>query len=678
MAEDDPPVPGLKIPWREAGWTEREAAAHLLDRFTFGARPGQVDAVVEMGLEAWLERQLANDFAEAEVAERLRHFHSLTLSASELARVYPSPGKVLREAQAAGALPQLPPEASMDAVAMDGEEDEDSLDRSALYENAWQWADGQGYRPQREVVGELLAQKLLRAVYAEGQLHEVLTDFWYNHLYVSLAGVSTRAYATSYERDVIRPNVVASFRELLGASARHPAMLLYLDNGRSVAEAGQPTTLQVSLERLRPPRRGKRGRRNLQGADGWGYPRVGEDADLPPRAGGKATKPDSGRLQGLNENYARELLELHTLGVDGGYSQADVVAVARAFTGWTVIPPGELEPLVERRFEGLRRRARREPEELGFLIEGDFLFRADAHDAAPKTVLGQPLAAGRGIEDGEQVLDLLAAHPATAHHLATRLALRFVSDAPPPALVDRLARTFTESKGDLRAVIEALVASPELWAREHRLSKVKSPFELVTSALRAVNATVLHPRGAVAWLARMGQPPYFHRAPTGYPETSQEWVTTGGLLQRMSFGLELAAGRVEGVRLDLEGLARREAGTSAKRMFREPESREEALALYLDTLLPERDHAQTRDLLLPLIRDPALYRKVAGVAPEPESTAYRAFEELDEMMAMPGSGPMDILFRQRPRRAEAGSGREPTAVQQVVGLILGAPAFQQR
>jgi uncharacterized protein (DUF1800 family) len=224
-------------------------------------------------------------------------------------------------------------------------------------------------------------------------------------------------------------------------------------------------------------------------------------------------------------------MELHTLGVDGGYTEEDVAAVARAFTGWTV----------------------------AFRRGGDFVFRADRHDAGAKTVLGRRLAAGRGLEDGEEVLDLLAAHPATARHLATKLAVRFVSDRPPAALVDRLAAVARRTGGDVRALLRALVAAPEFWSREAVGAKIKSPFELAASALRTTGARLESPREVVRWVSRMGQPLYACQAPTGYPDRAETWVSTGALVNRMNFGLELASGAVDGVRLDraAPGLAER-------------------------------------------------------------------------------------------------------------------------
>ncbi len=599
----------LHFPWRQAGLSERQAAAHLLDRFSYGARPGEVDAVVAEGLEPWFLRQLDGSPADRELARRLEPLETLDLSLSTVVERYRDPGLLLREAYAAGALSELP-----------DREGGDEGQRREQRREVMRYAREMGYRSQRQLLGELLAQRLYRAVYAEGQLHEVLADFWLNHFYVSLADAETRSYVPAFERDAVRPHLLGSFGELLAATARHPAMLLYLDNARSVANPGQPTLVPARREG-----RGERGQRS---------PR-----EAAPRR----------RADGLNENYARELLELHTLGVDGGYGQQDVVEVARAFTGWTVIPPGPRREMVEERIARARRQGVH-----GLIVDGEFLFRPDAHDAGAKTVLGQRLAAGRGIEDGEEVLALLARHPATARHLARKLAVRFVSDDPPPALVDRLAATFTSTGGDLRAVVLALACSPELWAPAARRAKIKSPFELAASALRGLDADVEDPAATLEWVARMGQPLYLHPAPTGYPDQAEAWVSTGSLLERMSFAAELAAGRIAGVRLPpaAEG---------------ERATRRELLARYLPRLLPERESP----VLLTELEAAAASLDLSS--PAPAAAAPRRRREGDGAMLRT---PIERLF---PRR-EAPPVRlaPPTEEQRVLAAILGSPEFQRR
>lgn len=470
------PAAAVEMPWREAGWTAEEAAAHLLSRFAYGARPGEVEAVAA-DPEAWFEAQLAATRPEPALTPRLARLRTLALPAAEHARRYPGVGALVQEAQAAGLVPPKLAPAELDGA-----------QRAALRAKVMELASERGYRGVDELLGELVEQKLLRAVYAENQLREVMTDFWVNHFNVSVDDSVARPWVLSYERDAIRPHALGSFRDLLGATARHPAMLFYLDNAQSTAA------------------------------------------------------PDGGR----NENYARELLELHTLGDRRAFTERDVVETARAFTGWSVVPAGADAQQVATLATSPA------AAHLGFVVEAPFLFRPRAHDAGRKSVLGRRLPAGRGIEDGEEVLGLLARHPATARHLARKLAVRFVSDRPPPALVDRLAAAWRAGDGDLRPVLRALVASPELWAPEARAAKVKTPLELAVSAVRALGAQLARGRQLASWVGRMGQPLYAWPQPSGFPDEPAQWLHAGALLQRMGFALALADGRVEGVLVDLE------------------------------------------------------------------------------------------------------------------------------
>ncbi|MEA2691671.1 MAG: hypothetical protein QOJ16_1058, partial [Acidobacteriota bacterium] len=354
----------------------------------------------------------------------------------------------------------------------------------------------------------------------------------------------------------------------------------------------------------------------------------------------------------------RELMELHTLGVDGGYTQKDVVEVARAFTGWSVLPPGPARQQAEARLARVQRVGG-----LGFQEQGDFLFRADVHDAGSKVVLGKTLPAGRGIEDGEQVLDILAVQPATARHLATQLAARFVADQPPKALVDRLTAVYLESQGDIRQVLRAIAASPEFWSPEARGAKIKSPFELAASAIRAVNGDLKNPKETLQWVAKIGQPLYAYQAPTGYPDRAESWVNTGSLLNRMNFGLQLASGRVRGVDVDLVAL---NGG-------HEPESREQALHTYAGLLMPERDLTAALKVLKPMVTQPDLARRIDEATPAADDKSAKAGSMDDEE---------EMIFGDKPQKEERRAARanlpEPTPVEEVVGVILGSPEFQRR
>jgi uncharacterized protein (DUF1800 family) len=644
VAHGEPEKPlAVHMPWKQAGLTEKQAAAHLLNRFAFGPRPGEVDTVVKLGLDRWLERQLGADLPDGKVQEDLRALPALGMSTAEIFKTYPPVGVVLIQAREAGVIPD-------DVKKGDLKKKENEEQRSALKEKVIAFAAKQGYRPQKELLGQLMTQKLVRAVESENQLEEVMTDFWYNHFNVSLTDNKARPFLLSYERDAIRPHALGNFRGLLEATAKSPAMLLYLDNAQSTAAEDEPTTMTDEMGRR--PRARSGARRAVA------RPRPGADPM-------KRMKP-----RGVNENYARELMELHTLGVDGGYSQQDVVEVARAFTGWTILP---VQPKVREAAEMRLARAGRTGG-LGFHQEGDFLFRADRHDAAAKTILGTRLPAGRGIEDGEAVLDLLAAHRATAGHIAAKLAARFVSDHPPRALVDRLTGVYLKTGGDIRRLVAAIAESPEFWSRDAVGAKIKSPFELAASALRVTGGEVGDPRELLKWITRMGQPLYAYQAPTGFPDRAEAWVNTGSLLNRMNFGLQLAANRVKGVSLDLPAL---NAG-------REPASREEGLRTYAALLMPGWDLTATLKLLTPMVADPNLAKRVDQAVPrDTGKTAKKGDPDEDLLDASPEMAtrmPQTLKVRGRlgdePR--EPVDRHAPTPLEQVVGVILGSPEFQRR
>jgi uncharacterized protein (DUF1800 family) len=701
-----------RLPWREAGLTERQAAAHLLNRFAFGPRPGEVDQVVAMGLDRWVERQLAADLPDPNLDARLRDLPALAMSQADMVRIYRNPNQILQQAVKEGVIDKRELAAAKadqglkrlyangnaggngrgangngkgggksgggngagvgaagGAAAGAAGADAAEIERPELRAKVLEFARARGYRPERELQGQLLAQKVFRAAESQDQLREVMTDFWFNHFNISATNGRARPYLLSFERDAIRPNALGSVRGLLEATARHPAMLYYLDNAESTAAPDAPTLLGDEMRAMRRP----------AGRFGYGPPP-------------QSRPPAAPKGHGLNENYARELMELHTLGVDGGYTQRDVIEVARAFTGWTVLPSGPAREAVEKRLEKVRRFGG-----LGFQVDGDFLFRADMHDSAAKTVLGRSLPPGRGIEDGEQVLDLLASHASTASHLSTQLAVRFVSDNPPRALVDRLVATYDRSRGDVRAMLRTLVQSPEFWSRGAVGAKVKSPFELAVSAVRASGAHVEDPRPLLGWIARMGEPLYAYQAPTGYPDRANAWVNTGSLLNRMNFGLQFASQRIPGLDIDLPSL---HDGP-------EPESRQAALSTFAALLLPGRDLSSTIRLLTPMVSDPAVARRVDDAAPKESPQAVQARADDYEEMAGGGGGgagaagkaagraagevggaagnPVAAPFAAPARRQQRGEvvrvarpQHPPTAIEQVVGVILGSPEFQRR
>jgi len=521
---------------------------HMLGRLGFGPRPGQVEEVQRMGLDAWIERQLSpGRLDDRALAGRLDGLTTLELSTEDLVNRYYRPAFELRrkvqmaqrDTPAADDATAPAPE-DMQAMAMSDDADALASARSAMQARRAAAREvlseeeirqlEEATRGVRQVQMDLAAQKILRATYSERQLEEVLVDFWFNHFNVYAGKPIVQPYVPAFERDVIRPHVFGSFRDLLGAVAQSPAMLTYLDNWQSAAPPGAQT-LGATPGRggagigQRGGRMGGAGRGGgiggrRPGMGGLG-PNTGRGGQTPARPAG-AQRP----ARGLNENYARELLELHTIGVDGGYTQDDIVNVARAFTGWTIQQPRQ---------------------------GGGFVFNPRMHDAGSKQVLGTTLPAGGGQEDGERVLDLLARHPSTATFIATKLARRFVADDPPQSLVARAAETFRRTDGNLRDVVRTIVTSPELRAEAARGAKVKSPFEFVVSALRATGADVRDARAVTLQLRTLGQPLYHAQPPTGYTDESQTWVSTGTLLARMNSAVALAGGRVPGVEVPPAG-----------------------------------------------------------------------------------------------------------------------------
>ncbi|HEX4278634.1 MAG TPA: DUF1800 domain-containing protein [Bryobacteraceae bacterium] len=381
--------------------------------------------------------------------------------------------------------------------------------------------------------------KVFRAIESNRQLEEVLVDFWFNHFNVDQAKSATQTAPNlihlligSYERDAIRPHVLGHFRDLLLATARHPAMLYYLDNWESVA----PGAFQVGP--FAP------NRATVNGVPNSIIPSLFDR-----------------QAHGLNENYGREVMELHTLGVNGGYTQADVIALARCFTGWTV----------------------RNPE------DPEFLFASFMHDFGEKTLLGHKIPAGGGEQDGIQALDILARHPSTARFISRELAQRFVADDPPPALVDRMAKTFTKTDGDLRAVLETMFTSPEFFSEGAWQAKVKSPFEMVVSAVRAVGGEVSDPFTLVQKLADLGQPLYNKLEPNGYPNTGESWFSTVGIMGRLNFAADLTAGKVPGIKVDSSRLSGKDNSAIARSLLgRDASSSTEAA---IEKGLEGKDHA---------------------------------------------------------------------------------------
>src|SRR5678816_3564882 len=432
--------------------TEDQRVIHVLNRLGFGARPGDVERVKAMGLENYINQQLNPEKISDTFAEnKLRELSTLNMTTAELYEKYPQPGQLLRQLQARGMLPE---EMSADAAKNNQNTPPANPLENEKYRQVIQeyYRENGLQRPQR-IIDELQASRILRAVYSERQLQEVMVDFWTNHFNIFANKGADRWLLPAWDRDTIRPNAMGKFSTLLQATAQSPAMLFYLDNFQSVSPNANQRRGGL-LQQLRPQQQQRQRR-------------------------------------GINENYARELMELHTLGVDGGYTQKDVQEVARCFTGWTIFQPrgGAAAVNAMNGGEGARRNA------------GSFFFNARVHDDGEKTVLGHKIPAGGGIKDGLTVLDILAHHPSTAKFIAKKLVRHFVADTPPQSLVDRVAATFTKSDGDIRETLKAIFVSKEFNSTEAYRVKIKRPFELVVSAIRTLGADTNGGPGTHRWIA---------------------------------------------------------------------------------------------------------------------------------------------------------------------------------
>jgi len=544
--------------------TEDEAIAHALDRLGYGARPGDIERIRKMGLEKWITGQLHPETLNDKSAEnRLADYSTLTMSATALVNEYPQANVAAKRLGIT-------------------QEEYNKRVQDALHPQQGERA-APDKRPQ-VILNELMMAKLTRAIYSERQLQEQLTDFWFNHFNIFANKDQDIFLVGAYERDAIRPNTLGKFRDMLGATAHSPAMLIYLDNWLSADPAAIERAKHATPEQKRA----------------W--------KDL----------PGYGNKRGLNENYGRELMELHTLGVDGGYSQQDVIQVAECFTGWTVRDPGS---------------------------KPEFVFDPRIHDAEVKIVLGKKIKDG-GQRDGEKVLDLLVTQKATAHHLSYELAEHFVSDAPPPALVDRMAKTFQKTKGDLRETMRTMIYSPEFWSRASYRAKIKTPFELVASAARALGADVDAPTPLIGWVERIGEPLYRCQPPTGYKDDAATWVNTGALLSRLNFALTLATNKVRGASVDLTMRLGEDVGADPAR----------AMDRAVDVFLGGQISAASRATLVKDSSDPKMLN---AKLPDPVR-------------------PNPALQNAARQNAAQQNSTPPMDVGVMTGLVLGTPEFQRR
>ncbi len=634
--------------------TNEERAQQILDRFTFGPRPDDVAAVTKTGWEAWFNRQLNPDsISDAELDHRLASYPSLTMTPSQVAMNFPDGGVIRQIAAGKLSMPQDPMLAGAYGVMLARYKRRQAKEAAANQPSTMQAKDSAstaqapppidlddepqggptaqmlasqilGYPknlrmqaimrlpveqrmvlcrrvtdPQRSLLlndftprerelfqmmgggpagigvpqNELQQAKILRAILSERQLQEVMTDFWFNHFNVFLHKNPIETYyLADYERNAIRAHALGKFRDLLLATAQHPAMLDYLDNRTSIG----PDSPAANRRRMNPNQNGKQAN------------------------------------PGLNENYGREVMELHTVSVNGGYTQADVTNLAKILTGWTIDHP-----------------------ELG----GPFVFNPRWHEPGTKKWFGQKIKED-GFSEGVKALTWLAAQPQTAHFISYKLAQRFVADDPPPALVDRMAKTYLSSDGDIRQILRTMVHSPEFWSRSNYRNKVKTPLEFVASAFRATDTNPANPGALVGVLARMGEPLYQMQPPTGYPMTADHWMNSAALVDRLNFSMQLATSKLGGMKFDASHLL-------ATGVLNSPPAATLRVAQNQET----------------------------APATGPEDNALELMEQL--LIAGDVSAKTNTVIREQLRQAQPQQDTDKV-LDTMAALILGSPEFQMR
>jgi len=588
---------------KNAKMSEDQRVAHVLSRLTFGARPGDFEKVKAMGVDAFIAQQLDPDsLDDSALMTKLKRLPTLGMATPVIIEQYTPPKPVASPSPAQPAEKSKPPSPiateqmsaekkpadkmlaapaseSMKAPEVMQRPVENSQKEEAGRMPALPAATPKPTPPPKNpqmVVTELQRAKLLRAVYSERQLDELMVDFWENHFNIFANKDDDRYLLTSYDRDTIRPFAFARFRDLLGATAHSPAMLYYLDNWRSSVPRPYPATKDKPA-----------------GIDG-----------------------------GINENYARELMELHTMGVDGGYTQKDVQEVARCFTGWTIEKPN---------------------------AEGLFLYRPGLHDNGEKIVLGHKIPAGGGIADAERVLDILAAHPSTAHFIATKLARRFISDDPPPSVIDRAAAVFLKTDGSIRETLRAIITSPEFFSTTSFRAKLRSPFEYVAAAMRALNADTDGDRPALDAIGRMGQPIFGKLTPDGYRDRADQWLSSGVMVQRFNFASALAQNRIKGTKIEMTRFL---SGVDQKN------KEEIAAGLMRLIVLGELSPATRAAIEKTLQTEPSNSQPAPGATPAQSVTiAYPANNSGASQQSTPTT---------------------PPYISELITLLIGSPEFQQR
>ena len=646
--------------------TEDQKILHVLNRLGFGVRAGDVEKVKAIGINKYIEQQLNPSSINDLTAEaKVKNLDVLKMSNEELFTKYPNPAAVLTAVAQNNGLKRQ----ELQGVQQRNQQNQMNGETIEKKANELSEADRQKYqkeiaelyakyklgRPQ-QITQQLNASRIMRAVYSEKQLQEVMVDFWTNHFNVYAGKAATRWFLPEYDRDVIRPNALGNFKDLLTATAQSPAMLFYLDNFQSVSPDAQMANNGGNNKNRRQNQNNQMtAQRRGQLKQQYGL----SDAELDARIKQNQQQPKQPQRmpRGINENYAREIMELHTLGVEGGYTQADIKEVARAFTGWTIVDARGYRRAFANMANGVEdKRVTRLARLMGLPDDaksGTFFFNELAHDKGGKSVLGQKINEG-GIKDGLKVIDVLVNHPSTAKFIARKLAVKFVSDNPSEALVDRVAQAFNQSKGDIKTTLRALFTDKEFFAAENYRAKIKTPFEVVISAIRTVGADT-NGGQIQAMLQKMGEPLYGYQAPTGYPDTAEDWVNTGALLERLNFAVAFASNRIPGTRVNLKQFEGKD----------KPQTLNQAVAVVLNGEISPN----TKATLLKQLEQPLIEPKLETVTDNSDDGESM---ENTAMMQNQGGG------RNRQNRQKLLPPSGNAEVFKVVGLILGTPEFQRQ
>ena len=631
------PMPAKKL-------TEEQKILHVLNRLTYGPRPGDLERVKAIGIEKFIEQQLnAAAIDDTKLEPRISRFDVFGMSTAEIFGKYPNPGALLQQLEGRNRRQQP----ANGTVAMN--EEPSAAERQERQQQLREIYIKYGLRPAGQLLPQIVGNRVVRAAYSERQLQEVMVDFWQNHFNVFAGKAAVRWYIPSYERDVLRKHALGNFRDLLAGTAQHPAMLFYLDNFESVSpnsqqRAGGNGPLQRAIRNGEVPPRLREQIKQRQGIT---------DAELDRRIA-QARNAGNQQRRGLNENYARELLELHTLGVGGGYTQQDIVEVAKAFTGWTIADPRGYRRAAANMIRGEENRQIERLQRMTGIPDdiesGEFYFNERWHEKGPKTVLGQKIDEG-GMKDGLKVLDILVKHPSTAKFIARKLAVKFVRDDPSEAMVERIAAAFSKSNGDIKATLRALFTDKDFFAPENYRAKIKTPFELAVSTLRALGAETNANPALIGMLNKLGEVPYGYQAPTGYPDTAEDWVNTGALLERLNFAVAVSSNRIPGTRVDLRSYYAASRGEILENAIRK--------ILYNEISLATRASLEKQ-----------------AAQPLPEVAAGNEADDLDlgdinmRPAGMPGGG-----MNRRVRLMQPSG--EPE-VFKAVSLLLGTPEFQRQ